>query len=153
MSVQSKILAACLVFVAIIAVVGGLAQQQAGRMGHLAIGIYDHAFMGMSYVDQAQEEFLRLEATHRDDGATLSGSKGLAKVLQLLDVALDRAATDRAREAGQQVRGTLAALSDAPASQLAERMTQADRALTKLVKKFAADGLDARDDAEETGGA
>jgi methyl-accepting chemotaxis protein len=149
MSVQTKILAACLVFVAIIAMVGGLAQQQAARMGHLAIGIYDHAFMGMSYVDQAQEEFLRLQAMHRDAGATLAGSKELAKVLQLLDVALDRAASDRAREAGTQVRGMLAALSGVPAAELAGRMTLADRALTKLVKKFAADGLDTRDDAEE----
>ena len=149
MSVQSKILAACLVFVAIIAMVGGLAQQQAAQMGHLAIGIYDHAFMGMSYVDQAQEEFLRLEARPRDPGATLAGSAELTKVLQVLDVALDRAASDRTRDAAKQMRAMLAALSDVPASELTERMTQADRALTKLVKKFGADGLETRDDADE----
>jgi methyl-accepting chemotaxis protein len=149
MSVQTKILGACLVFVAIIAMVGGLAQQQAARMGHLAVGIYDHSFMGMSYVNQTQEEFLRLQAMHRDAGATLAGSKELAKVLQLLDVALDRAASDRAREAGTQMRAMLAALAGVPAAELAGRMALADRALTKLVKKFAADGLDTRDDAEE----
>jgi len=44
MSVQLKILAACLGFVAIIAALGGLAQQQVAQMGRLAIGIYDHAF-------------------------------------------------------------------------------------------------------------
>ena len=59
MSVQLKILAACMCFVAIIAALGGLAQQQASQMGRLAVGIYDHAFMGMTFVDQAQEEFLR----------------------------------------------------------------------------------------------
>jgi methyl-accepting chemotaxis protein len=148
MSVQTKILFACLGFVVIIAMVGGLAQQQAGRMGQLAVGIYDHAFMGMSYVDQAQGEFLRLEATHRDAGSTLSGSTGVAKVLQLLDVAVDRAASDRTRDVGKQTRGLLAALSGAPEPELVERMIQADRALTKLVKRFAADGLETRDDAE-----
>jgi methyl-accepting chemotaxis protein len=148
MSVKSRILAACLVFVAIICMVGGLAQQQAGEMGRLAIGIYDHAFMGMSYVDQAQNAFLRLQDAHREAGATLSGDADLAKVLQLLDVALERAASDRTRDAGRQTRSSLSLLASAPASELAEQMTQADRALTKLVKRFAADGLATRDDAE-----
>src|ERR1700722_8470133 len=112
MSVQWKILAACLVFVAIIALVGGLAQQQAARMGELAVGIYDHAFMGMSYVDQTQEEFLRLAAAHRDAGATLaddSGRAALQKVVDRLDVALERVATDATRTSGVQARALLTA--------------------------------------------
>jgi methyl-accepting chemotaxis protein len=149
MSVQTKILAACMVFVAIIAVVGGLAQQQAGRMGRMAIGIYDHAFMGMSYVDQAQEAFLQLQSKRRDGASTLSGNADLQKVLELLDVAVDRATSDRTRDAGRQTRGILAGLADAAASDLTERMGVAGRALTKLVKRYAADGLEARDDAEE----
>jgi methyl-accepting chemotaxis protein len=149
MSVYTKILVACLGFVAIIAGVGGMAQQQAARMGRLAIGIYDHAFMGMSYVDQAQEEFLRLQSSVRDDGASLAANPALNKVLSVLDVALERAASDRTREAGQQTRVMLAALADAPAAELKDRMTQADRALTKLVKRFSSDGLETRDDAEE----
>ncbi len=149
MSVQSKILAACLVFVMIIAMVGGLAQQQAAQMGRLAISIYDHSFMGMSYVNQAQEEFLRLEAAEHDSTASLAGNVQLKKVLQLLDVALDRAVADRTLEAGKQTRGLLAALSDVPAQDLKEHLVQADRSMTKLVKKFAADGLETRDDAEE----
>ena len=151
MSVQLKILAACLCFVAIIAALGGLAGQQTAQMGRLAIDIYDHAFMGMSYVDQTQEEFLRLAAKHSGADATLSDKAGradLQKVLERLDVALERAATQRTREAGKQVRGLLTALPDAPAADLAKRMSQTDQAITKLVKKFSADGLDARDDAE-----
>jgi methyl-accepting chemotaxis protein len=151
MSVQLKILASCLGFVAIIAALGGLAQQQAAQMGRLAIGIYDHAFMGMSYVDQTQEEFLRLAASHRTADATLddnAGRAGLQKVLERLDVALERAATARTRDAGKQVRALLAALPNVPAADLAKRMTETDLAITKLVKKFSADGLDARDDAD-----
>jgi methyl-accepting chemotaxis protein len=152
MSVQSKILAACLVFVAIIAMVGGLAQQQASQMGRLAVGIYDHAFMGMSYVDQAQSEFLRLEAARRSVGTTWSDAAAradLQKVLERLDVALERASSDNTREAGRQTRVLLAALPDVPEPELAARMTLADKSITKLVKKFAADGLETRDDAEE----
>jgi methyl-accepting chemotaxis protein len=151
MSVQLKILAACLCFVAIIAALGGLAGQQTAQMGRLAIDIYDHAFMGMSYVDQTQEEFLRMAAKHSGADATLSDKAGradLQKVLERLDVALERAATQRTREAGKQVRGLLTALADAPAAELAKRMSQTDQAITKLVKKFSADGLDARDDAD-----
>ena len=149
MSVQTKILAACLGFVALIAMVGGLAQQQAAEMGRLAIGIYDHAFMGMSYVDQTQQAFLRLEAIQRGTSTTLSDSADLRKVLELLDVATDRAASDRTREAGKQTRAMLAALADVPAAELTDHMTQADRALAKLVKKFAADGLETRDNADD----
>ena len=149
MSVKLKILAACLGFVAIIATVGGLAQQQAAQMGRLAISIYDHAFMGVSYVDQAQGAFLRLEATHRDLADAPLTPDDVGKVLELLDVALDRAASERTRDAGKQTRGLIASLPDVPASALAERITETDRSLSKLVKKFAADGLQTRDDAEE----
>jgi methyl-accepting chemotaxis protein len=149
MSVQTKILAACLGFVVLVALVGGLAERQAAQMGRLAVGIYDHAFMGMSYVDQAQGEFLRLEASQLASGGSAVAAADLQKVLELLDVALERAGSVRAREAGRQTRGLLSALSDSPAPELNERLTQADRSLTKLVKKFAADGLETRDDAEE----
>jgi methyl-accepting chemotaxis protein len=152
MSVQQKILAACLGFVAIIAALGGLAQQQAAQMGRLAVGIYDHAFMGMSYVDQTEQEFLRLAAAHGAPGATLADAAGRAqlhKVLTLFDVAVERATSQRTRDTGGQVRLLLTALADAPAGELAQRMAQTDQAITRLVKRFAADGLETRDDAEE----
>ena len=151
MSVRLKILMACMGFVLIIAIVGGLAQRQAAQLGRFAIGIYDHAFMGMLYVEQTQEEFLRFAAAHRGDGATLADAAahaGLQKVLDRLDVANERAASNRTRTAGTQVRTLLQALPEAPAAELAGRMAAADRAITKLVKKFEADGLETRDDAD-----
>ena len=152
MSVQQKILSACLGFVAIIALLGALAQQQAAHMGKLAIDIYDHAFNGMAYVDQTQEEFLRFAAGHQSPGTTLAdpaARAGIKKVLDRLDIALERAVSDRTHEAGEQVRTLLQALPDTPASDLPDKMKQVDRAITRLVKKFAADGLESRDDAEE----
>lgn len=151
MSVQLKILGACLGFVAIIGVLGGLAQLQVARMGRLAVGIYDHAFMGMSYVDQTQEEFLRVVAHRRAADATLgdvAGRADLQKVLDRLDVALERANSERTRAAGRQARALVAALPDASPAELAQLIAQADSAITKVVKRFAADGLETRDGAE-----
>ena len=148
MSVQLKILAACLGFVAIIATVGGLAQRQAAEMGRLAIAIYDNAFMGMSYVDQAQADFLRFTAKHRDATVIPADSPELRKVLDRLDVALERAASNRARDSGMQTKTLLAALPAAAPADLGKRVAEADAALVKLVKKFSADGLQGRDDAE-----
>ena len=78
MSVQRKILVACLGFVAIILLLGGLAHQQALKWSRLVIGIYDHAFIGMSYVDQTQEEFLRLLAAD-----VMAASRFLRKSVEL----------------------------------------------------------------------
>jgi methyl-accepting chemotaxis protein len=152
MSVQLKILTACLGFVLIIAALGGLAQQQASQMGRLAISIYDHSFMGMSYVDQTEEEFLRFSAAHRDAGQNFTdpaARTALQKVLTRLDVALERAASASTRTAGLQVRALLAALPETPAAKLPDQLAEADRAITKLVKRFSSDGLEARDDAED----
>ena len=146
MSVRQKILAACLGFVAIIAVLGGLAWQQGTQMGRLAISLYDHTFIGMSYVDQSQAEFLRLAAANRETDPTWSTY--LRKARDRLEVALDRAATPRTRAAGIQARNVLTALPDASPAELSERLAQTDRAITRLVKDFTAEGLDARDAAE-----
>jgi methyl-accepting chemotaxis protein len=138
-------------FVVIIAALGGLAQQQAAQMGRLAVGIYDHAFMGMSYVDQTQREFLRLAAEHGAPGATLADAAGRARlhnVLTLLDVAVDLAASPRTRDTGGQLHTLLAALADTPPGELAQRLAQTDKAITRLVARFAADGLETRDAAE-----
>ena len=151
MSVQRKILLACLGFVAIVALLGGLAHQQAQRMGQLVLGIYDHAFVGMAYVDQAQEQFLRLAAGPAT-GATpdaMAGRPDMQNVLDRLDVALERAGSDSTRAKGVEVRAILAALPEAPAAARADQMAQAGQAIDRLVRKYASDGLAARDDAEE----
>jgi methyl-accepting chemotaxis protein len=137
--------------VTIIVVIGALAQQQARQMGRLAVDIYDHAFMGMAYVDQAQEEFLRLEASLHlttPNGSAPLGRPAVQKVLDRLDVALERAANSRTRELGLQVRDLLARLPDAPTAQAEGGVAEIDRVMTRLVKRFSADGLDARDDAD-----
>jgi hypothetical protein len=98
MSVQRQILVACLGFVAIVVTLGGLAQQHATRMARLGVGIYDNSFIGMSYVSQAREAFVHLAEENVSEGAAPSHPRGRAKVervLDRLDVAVDRAARQR----------------------------------------------------------
>ena len=146
MSMKLKILSACLGFVVIIVILGGLAHQQGAQMGRLAVSIYDHDFIGMSYADQTQEEFLRIAAAPRS--ADAPGSAQFQRVLDRLDVALERTASERTRSAGLQARELLATLPGTPPADLAERVALTDRAITRLVGKFAADGLASRDEAE-----
>jgi HAMP domain-containing protein len=134
-----KILSTCLGFVVIIALLGGLAHRQAVQMGRFAIDIYDHSAIGMSYVYQTQEEFLCV--AHASPQSHAASSADIQYVLDRLDVAMERT-----RVAGVQVRALVAALPDATAADLSERMAQAGRAITRLVGKFTADG--SRDEAE-----
>ncbi len=151
MSVKQKILGACLGFVMIIALLGGLARLQADQMRLLAKGIYDHSLIGIVYVDRAQEQFLRLAA---DAGpaatlATPAKRAALQSVLDQLDVAIERANSDRTRVAGTEVRAMIAGLPEAPADELGAHIARADRAIGALVKKYSLEGLEARDDADD----
>jgi HAMP domain-containing protein len=147
MSVRLRILAMSCGFMIIIFTLGALAQRQVTQMGRLAIDIYDHAFMGMSYVDQAQVAFLRLSGAHAGGQPVAAGE--VQAVLDQLGVALERAASGRTRTAGEQVAAALRGLPQVPAAELARRLNETGQALTRLVKRYAADGLDARDAAEE----
>jgi len=151
MSVKRKILAACLGFAVIIVLLGGLARQQADQMGRLVMAIYDHSFIGTLYVSRTQEQFLRLVANRDPDVPLSSPAKRaeLKTVLDQLDVAMERASSEHTRAIAEEVRAILAALPDAPAAVLAERIALADRAIARLVKNYSSDGLGARDDADE----
>lgn len=153
MSVKQKILGACLGFVMIIALLGGLARLQADQMRLLAKDIYDHALIGILYTGHAEEQFLRL-AADLDPGATLSSPAkraALQSVLDQLDVAIERANSNHTRAAGNQVRAMLAGLPDLPSTELADHIARAERAIAALVTNFSADGLEARDVADEVG--
>ncbi len=147
MSMQLKIFSACLGFVAIIAVLGGLAHRQSAETGRLAIDIYDHSLIGLSYVDQAEAEFLRIAAGNQSAGE--SGRADFQRVIDRLDVALERAGSVRTRAAGIQARALVTALLFTPAADLPARIALADHSMSRLVRNFAADGLEARDEAED----
>ena len=151
MSIRLKLAAAFAAVVLNLCLFGGFAELQVLRLGHLAAGVYDHAFMGMSYVDQAQRDFLRLAASYQGagDAARLARFQdSLQGVLDRLDVAIERAANDRTKAEGAAARSTLAALAGLSPGQMLERLPAVDQAMGRLVTRFQADGLRTRDDAE-----
>jgi signal transduction histidine kinase/CheY-like chemotaxis protein len=151
MSVQQKILLACVGFGVILASLGLLARQQTQQLGNLVMGIYDHSLIGITDVNDAQAQFLRLTSGVDDftPFATPGQHAGLDDVLERMDIAIERASTERTRAAGGEVREMLVGLPEIPPYRLPERIAQVDRAIATLVGYYSADGLQARDEAEE----
>jgi diguanylate cyclase (GGDEF)-like protein/PAS domain S-box-containing protein len=141
-----KIFVTCFCILSIILALGGLVHRQSAQMGQLAMRIYDHSFIGMSYVAQAQEEFSHIADLYQGDNATRHAA--VQRVIDRLDVALERGGSIRTRAAAIQARGHLEALLHAPLADAPKHMAQAKSALFELVKRFAADGLASRDQAE-----
>jgi len=151
-SVRLKILAANLMIIVIVLVLGVLARQQINQLGQLAIGIYDHALMGMSYAKQTQEQILRLAIEHHGSEVPLNDSAGrqeVQRILDRLDVAVERATSPRTKEGAKTLRTMVANLPDVPRGHVTDAITDADHAAAKLVKRFTADGLDTRDSSDE----
>jgi methyl-accepting chemotaxis protein len=153
MSIRLKVLAAVLGFLALCATLGALALQSQQRLGGLALGIYDGAFMGVSYISRVQVSFVRFAEAHHTAEALAADAKAgdaLKAILDNLDIAIERAMTDATGKAATGLRGRIAALAgpSAPAD-LAPALADIDRSLNKVVQRYASDGLSARDDAEE----
>ena len=85
MPIRLKILLACLMFSLISAGVGGVAARMQSRLGGLATGIYDDAYIGTSYAGRAQTDFLRFVALR--EGAHGAALDGAAR--KLLDAVVD----------------------------------------------------------------
>jgi methyl-accepting chemotaxis protein len=153
MSIRLKLFAAVLGFIALCGTLGALALQGQQRLGGLALGIYDGAFMGVSYISRVQVSFVRFAEAHRTAAAIAADPKAgteLKAILDNLDIAIERAMNDGTGKAANGVRGRIAALAAAsPPSDLAPVLADIDRSLTKVVQRYASDGLAARDDAEE----
>ncbi len=148
MPIRLKILLACAMFSLISAGMGGFAARMQSRLGNLATGIYDDAYIATSYAGRAQTDFLRFVALrdHAPD-APLNGParKLLQAVMDNLDVAAERATSLKGRTLAQAVRARAAG---ATATTDAADLAGIDTDLTAMVHRFGLDGLEARDNAE-----
>ena len=143
MSLKTKLLVACLGLILAPACGGVFAWQLQRNLGATAIGIYDSGVVGVSHIAKAQADFIRYEFAPEKNAALLD------KVRDYLGIARERAASDRARAAADTVAGRLQALRAAGSAATTEQRTAVDEALAAAVKRFDADGLDARDAAED----
>ena len=128
-------------------------QQQHATIDH-AINIYDTAFIATNYVHLAQMSFQRYVDDRIRAAGPIETSKAnelLEKVLDEMDVAIERSSSPRSRALGLEIRANIAALPDlgANAPEVADRLTDIAQKMEQLGARNAAVGLMARDDIEE----
>jgi diguanylate cyclase (GGDEF)-like protein len=136
MSIRSNILAGCLSLTLLAGLMGTVAEIQGRRVGAVALSIYDNGFMSVSYLREAQLDFVRLSAGGANAGA---GAATAQEILDDLDLVRDRAIS----AAGQ--RDTVALRSQV--AQLLPHLADDPRAAAavaqgfdRLVERFADDG-------------
>ena len=104
MTIRFKLILASLLLLLLNAGLGYFAREQQHQMGARAMGIYDGAYMGLSYVTKVQTDLMRFAATHADgteSAADPASQKALKQLMANLDVAIERGMTDKARDDGR----------------------------------------------------
>ena len=150
MTIRFKLLAACLCFALITAALGLFGRAQDGKMADLALTIYDKTFTGIDNARQVQTNFLRFATAHAVPAAALDEPSRvqLGKIIDRLDVTIERASTPRARDAGKAVRAKLVALADGTADP-ATAIAEIDVDLGKLALRYSTDGFVYRERADQ----
>ncbi len=136
MSIRSKILCGCLALTFLTALVGVGAQLAEQRLRNLALGIYDDAFMAVSYLRSAQIEFASLATS---DGRTAPPVSS-QDLLDDLDIVVERAMSPNGRVAASRLRRDVAASLPRLATDRALSGTLRERFDT-LVEIYAGDGF------------
>ena len=153
MTLQLKIITLTGVVLTAMLVLAAGVLLTADRFGEIADNLYDNAFVGVHYAHKVEVGFVRFESAHpagRMMTWTASDTQALGAMLDNLDIAIERAPSDRERVLAQKVRRQLAPLLD---KQVQARgrpdLETIDHALTRLVQKFADRALDLRTDADD----
>lgn len=136
MTIGARILAGCLTLSLLTALMGACGLSAERRLGGVATGIYDNAFMAMSYLRAAQVEFGRLAA----DGDAAAARAASDDLLGDLDVAIRRAMSPQAQA---QARGLRDEVAHALPLVGTDRRGNAavEQRFEDLVEHFAGDGF------------
>jgi methyl-accepting chemotaxis protein len=151
MSIRLRIVGACLLFVLIMSGLGLFARSLESKMSNLAISIYDNAFIGVNYTHIVQTGFVRFagERGHASGAALDDAARTqIGKLIDNLDVANERAMSDKSRALAKSIRDRLTAMRSGPAPGDAT-LAQIDKDLGKLVTNYAADAFAYRGRADD----
>ena len=151
MSIFLKILLACAVFLTCIVGLGAFSKSQQAQLSDAARNIYDNAFMGVNYARKAQLDFLRFSSAHHDGNVVNEEeSKLLDKSLDNLDVAIERAMTDKARSIAKKAREEIVALKtgDKDAASV-DALAEISKEIARINDRYASDALDFRDHVDD----
>jgi hypothetical protein len=152
MTIRPRLILSCAVLLALNAGLGCFARRQQHEMGKRALGIYDNAYIGITYITKVQIGITRFGSAYATGGDVALDDAARAELKKLsgqLDVAIERAMTEETRVSGRALSVKLRAIAtETSGADVAARLREIDRDLTKLVGRYSADGLDVRDNAE-----
>jgi len=140
MTIRIKILSGCLALTLLTFLLGLYAQDAERKLGRLALGIYDNAFMAVSYLRSAEVAFGGLADAARQPGWSPAQAAGAEQdMLSDLDVVRDRAMSAAGRSQAALLKARIETLL--PHLQTDPAGAQAVRdEFERLVEKFADDG-------------
>ncbi len=149
--IRTKIIASCAMLFICVALFCGSVILMSGKLGDMALGLYDNAFVGVNYAYKVQIAFVRLEGQHTNADVPLTSDddkSAIAAMLNNLDVANERATSEREREGVADARKALNALMDNSAGAEHITLSAVDKRLKHLTGRFADDAFEKRNDAE-----
>ena len=145
MPIRLKILIGCFGFLAVTVVLGLYLRDQESRLGQLSMDVYDNALIGVSYARKVQTDFVRLAADERAAASPFATTKARARLDDLLadvEIAKERAISDKGRKDAEDIRAALQSLRDNRVRpDLSALLSEIDGRLDKLVRKYIADGF------------
>jgi len=144
----AKLVLGLATFIAINAALGLFAFDRQRQMSELAMGIFDRAVVGLTYVPLARTSFLQIAGKQpgsQQPAAKARGAADMEEVLSDIDIAIERSGSPEARALGEQIRKDLKLFSQGspehPDPVLAANI---DKDFAALAQRTSADGLQAR---------
>jgi methyl-accepting chemotaxis protein len=148
MSISQKILVISCLMVCAILSLAVLSLRTSAQLGESGLGLYDKAFVGVHYAQTAQTLFTKVEARSPQLPLTSDDDlEALNKAVDTLDVAVDRASTDRERTQAIALRRSLKALAD-PAADARPTLAAVSKQFRRLVQRYADDAFERRNQTE-----
>jgi methyl-accepting chemotaxis protein len=150
MSVRLRIALASCVFIAVCGLVGASAWRTQQVLSGLAIGLYDHAFVGEDFLARGTVAWEQFAAAHGAGPVSADEADRLLQpMLADLDIAASRALAPKTQRAVAEARADIAGLPQLRAAALPHAMSQVTATLVRAAHRFSSDGLTQRDDADE----
>lgn len=150
LSIRFRILAACLTLTIVTAGLGVFTLMGQERLGTLALRMYDQAFMSVDFFRSAQSNFVALRTAYHPNEGDKSAMQLTTRILEDLDVAIERATSAEAKKLAMELRGRMLALTLAPgaAAGVAAQLDAVSDMFEHGAEQFAQDGFAFRLQAE-----
>ncbi len=111
LSIRFRILAACLTLTILTAGLGIFTLIGQERLGTLALRMYDQAFMSVDFFRSAQSDFVALRTAYHPNENVASPVQLATRIMENLDVAIERATSAEAKKLAMELRGRMLALT------------------------------------------